>query len=48
MIALPAICAAIAWWWATYFTLERRMNLPSMVLAMRLWHGVNLYLSALT
>lgn len=32
-IFLPLICAGIAWWWATYFTLRRRMNLPSMVLA---------------
>ena len=32
-IFLPLICAAIAWWWAGYFTLKRRMNLPSMVLA---------------
>lgn len=46
MIALPAICAAIAWWWATYFTLERRMNLPSMVLAVAF--GVGLHISALT
>ncbi len=46
MIALPAICAAIAWWWATYFTIERRMNLPSMVLAMAFGGGV--YLSVLT
>jgi len=46
MIALPAISAAIAWWWATYFTLERRMNLPSMVLAIAFGTGV--YLSALT
>lgn len=46
MIALPAISAAIAWWWATYFTLERRMNLPSMVLAIA--YGTGIYLSALT
>jgi hypothetical protein len=32
-IFLPAAVAAIAWWWATYFTLKRRMNLPSMLLA---------------
>lgn len=32
-IFLPLICAVIAWWWATYFTLKRRMNLPSMLLA---------------
>jgi hypothetical protein len=30
---VPLISAAIAWWWATYFTLKRRMTLPSMVLA---------------
>lgn len=46
LIVLPAICAAIAWWWATYFTLERRMNLPSMVLAGAFGAGV--HLSALT
>ncbi|MCY1126407.1 hypothetical protein OU426_06020 [Frigidibacter sp. RF13] len=46
MIALPAISAAIAWWWATYFTLERRMNLPSMVLAVAFGTGV--YLMVLT
>lgn len=46
MIVLPAICAAIAWWWATYFTLERRMNLPSMVLAGAFGGGV--YLSVFT
>ncbi len=28
-----AIVMAVAWWWAHYFTLKRRMNLPSMVLA---------------
>lgn len=46
LIVLPAICAAIAWWWATYFTLERRMNLPSMVLAGA--YGAGVHLSALT
>jgi hypothetical protein len=30
---VPLASAAIAWWWATYFTLKRRMTLPSMVLA---------------
>jgi hypothetical protein len=33
MTAVPLASAAIAWWWATYFTLKRRMTLPSMVLA---------------
>jgi hypothetical protein len=46
LIVLPAICAGIAWWWATYFTLRRRMNLPSMVLALAFGAGV--YTSALT
>jgi hypothetical protein len=43
---VPLICAGIAWWWAGYFTLRRRMNLPSMVLAAAFGGGV--YLSALT
>jgi hypothetical protein len=43
---LPLICAAIAWWWAGYFTLKRRMNLPSMVLATAFGGGI--YLSAIT
>jgi hypothetical protein len=30
---VPLASAAIAWWWAGYFTLKRRMTLPSMVLA---------------
>jgi len=46
LIALPAIVAAMAWWWATYFTLQRRMNLPSMVLAGAF--GVGVFLSAMT
>ncbi|MGL4310874.1 MAG: hypothetical protein ACRCSU_10335 [Paracoccaceae bacterium] len=46
LIALPAIVAAIAWWWATYFTLKRRMNLPSMVLATAF--GLGVFISALT
>ncbi len=43
---IPAICAAIAWWWAGYFTLKRRMNLPSMVLSLAFAAGI--YISALT
>lgn len=39
-IFIPLICAAIAWWWATYFTLKRRMNLPSMVLAVTFGTGI--------
>jgi hypothetical protein len=33
LTAVPLMSAAIAWWWAGYFTLKRRMTLPSMVLA---------------
>jgi hypothetical protein len=39
-IAVPAIVAAVAWWWAGYFTLKRRMTLPSMVLASAFGTGV--------
>lgn len=46
LTVLPLICAAIAWWWAGYFTLKRRMNLPSMVLASAF--GGGLYLAAIT
>lgn len=46
LIAIPAIMAAIAWWLATYFTLKRRMNLPSMVLVSAYAGGI--YVSALT
>ena len=43
---LPLISAGICWWWAGYFTLKRRMNLPSMVLATAFGGGI--YLSAVT
>jgi len=43
---LPLICAGIAWWWAGYFTLKRRMNLPSMVLALAFGSGI--YLSTVS
>ncbi|NJS38386.1 MAG: hypothetical protein HC783_04485 [Rhodobacteraceae bacterium] len=46
MSVLPLICAGICWWWAGYFTLKRRMNLPSMVLATAFGGGI--YLSAIT
>jgi hypothetical protein len=46
LIMLPLIVAAIAWWWATYFTLKRRMNLPSMVLAITF--GVGVFVSVST
>ena len=37
---VPLATAAIAWWWATYFTLKRRMTLPSMVLAAAYGTGI--------
>lgn len=37
---LPLASASIAWWWATYFTLKRRMTLPSMVLASAFGMGI--------
>lgn len=37
---VPAAVAVIAWLWARYFTLRRRMNLPSMVLAIAFGTGV--------
>ena len=46
IILLPAVWAAVAWGMAGYFTLKRRMNLPSMVLVIAFSAGI--YLSALT
>ena len=46
LIFVPFAVAAVAFWWAGYFTLKRRMNLPSMVLACAF--GVGLYTSAIT
>lgn len=46
LILIPAIIAAVAWAMAGYFTLKRRMNLPSMVLVSAYSGG--LYVSALT
>lgn len=46
LIFVPLLCALVAWWWATYFTLRRRMNLPSMVLALAF--GSGLLISAVT
>ncbi|MDW4549129.1 hypothetical protein R5H32_07180 [Defluviimonas sp. D31] len=46
LILIPAIIAAVAWWMARYFTLKRRMNLPSMVLISAYSGGI--YVSALT
>lgn len=46
LILIPAIIAGLAWWMAGYFTLRRRMNLPSMVLVSAYSGG--LYTSFLT
>ena len=46
LIFVPLAVAVVAWWWANYFTLRRRMNLPSMMLAMAF--GSGMYLSAVT
>ena len=40
---VPLACAAIAWWWAGYFTLKRRMTLPSMVLASAYGAGIVIF-----
>jgi hypothetical protein len=40
---VPLASAAIAWWWATYFTLKRRMTLPSMVLASAFGAGIVIF-----
>jgi hypothetical protein len=45
LILIPFGVAIVAFWWANYFTLKRRMNLPSMVLACAF--GSGLYTSAL-
>lgn len=49
LIGVPLGVAAVSWWCAGYFTLRRRMNLPSMVLAIA--YGTGIFLgsfSALT
>jgi hypothetical protein len=43
MTLVPLASAGIAWWWATYFTLKRRMTLPSMVLASAFGAGIVLF-----
>lgn len=40
---VPLATAAIAWWWAGYFTLKRRMTLPSMVLATAYGIGIVIF-----
>lgn len=43
LLTVPLACAGVAWWWARYFTLKRRMNLPSMVLVATFAGGVLLF-----
>lgn len=40
---VPLASAGIAWWWAGYFTLKRRMTLPSMVLASAYGAGIAIF-----
>ncbi|WP_343080447.1 hypothetical protein [Ostreiculturibacter nitratireducens] len=40
VMLIPLVMAGVAWWWAGYFTLRRRMNLPSMVLASAFGLGI--------
>lgn len=40
---VPLATAGIAWWWAGYFTLKRRMTLPSMVLATAYGTGIVIF-----
>jgi hypothetical protein len=40
---VPLATAGIAWWWAGYFTLKRRMTLPSMVLATAFGIGIVIF-----
>ena len=40
---VPLATAAIAWWWAGYFTLKRRMTLPSMVLSTAYGIGIVIF-----
>jgi hypothetical protein len=47
LVTVPLMAAGIAWWWATYFTLKRRMTLPSMVLATAYAVGVYLFVVTL-
>jgi len=40
LTALPLVTSIVAWWFADYFTLKRRMTLPSMVLAVAFGIGL--------
>lgn len=44
---VPLGTALIAWWWAGYFTLKRRMTLPSMVLATAYGTGIVIFVFTL-
>jgi hypothetical protein len=44
---VPLASALIAWWWANYFTLKRRMTLPSMVLATAYGIGIVIFVFTL-
>jgi len=40
---VPLATSLMAWWWAGYFTLKRRMTLPSMVLATAFGAGIIIF-----
>jgi hypothetical protein len=44
---VPLLAAGVAWWWATYFTLKRRMTLPSMVLASAYGCGAFIFVTSM-
>ncbi|MES2913611.1 MAG: hypothetical protein V4753_00715 [Pseudomonadota bacterium] len=44
---VPLATSLMAWWWAGYFTLKRRMTLPSMVLATAFGAGIVIFAFAL-
>lgn len=47
LTVVPLACAGVAWWWAGYFTLKRRMTLPSMVLASAYGCGIYIFIVTL-
>ena len=48
LTVVPLISAGICWWWAGYFTLKRRMTMPSMVLATAFGVGVLIFVGTLS
>lgn len=46
-ILIPIAMAAVVWWMAGYFTLKRRMILPSMILAGAFGFGISIFVASL-